>query len=321
MAYQSFEDQTGDSNSLGKLSKLQLPSDMSGLKVLDLGCNEGFFCAEVLKRGATYVVGIDSNSELIEKARLRVPKAELICGSWFDIPDTKFDFVLLLSAIHYEFNQKKLLQKILTHLEYSGTLILECGVVRDVPESWHLIQRHDSIFSFPSWNLLLNDLLDGYAVRDIGLSINQDGDPLPRYVFHCKSQIPTVILISGSSGSGKSIISREFQKKGYRALQLDMFFGEISNFRSQFQIDATILYLKDLYEKQSGRVDEITNIVLNDNRVSQVNSLIIHKIRPDVQIQIIEGHYLSNDQVRLDLQVKLEKLGFRVESLNLGKKV
>ena len=73
MAYQSFDDHTGSSKSADKLVKLKLPGNLSGASVLDIGCNEGFFCDAVLKRGAARVVGIDRNAEIVERARKQSP--------------------------------------------------------------------------------------------------------------------------------------------------------------------------------------------------------------------------------------------------------
>ncbi len=60
--YQSFDDARGASRSAEKLAALRLPllpnhfdreTPLKGLSLLDLGCNEGFFCGEALRQGAT----------------------------------------------------------------------------------------------------------------------------------------------------------------------------------------------------------------------------------------------------------------------------
>lgn len=45
-----------------------LPDDLSGQTVLDVGCNAGFYSIEMKRRGATRVLGIDSQRELIRQA-------------------------------------------------------------------------------------------------------------------------------------------------------------------------------------------------------------------------------------------------------------
>jgi tRNA (mo5U34)-methyltransferase len=45
-----------------------LPDDLSGQNVLDVGCNAGFYSIEMKRRGATRVLGIDSQRELIRQA-------------------------------------------------------------------------------------------------------------------------------------------------------------------------------------------------------------------------------------------------------------
>jgi len=45
-----------------------VPGDLSGKSVLDVGCNAGFYAIEMKRRGATRVVGIDSQQELVRQA-------------------------------------------------------------------------------------------------------------------------------------------------------------------------------------------------------------------------------------------------------------
>ncbi len=69
MSYQTFQGVAGDSDSPAKLDRLHLPTDLSGLSVLDVACNEGFFCQEAVRRGATRVVGIDKNPDVHRKGK------------------------------------------------------------------------------------------------------------------------------------------------------------------------------------------------------------------------------------------------------------
>lgn len=48
--------------------KACLPSDVSGLSVLDVGCNAGFYSVELKRRGAARVLGVDSQRNLIRQA-------------------------------------------------------------------------------------------------------------------------------------------------------------------------------------------------------------------------------------------------------------
>ncbi len=46
-----------------------LPADMSGLTGLDIGCNAGFYSLEMKRRGATRVLGIDTDEHYLAQAR------------------------------------------------------------------------------------------------------------------------------------------------------------------------------------------------------------------------------------------------------------
>ena len=46
-----------------------LPADMTGLTVLDIGCNAGFYSLEMKRRGAARVLGIDTDDRYLAQAR------------------------------------------------------------------------------------------------------------------------------------------------------------------------------------------------------------------------------------------------------------
>src|SRR4051794_23896292 len=105
MGYQTFDGQRGDSRTAEKLERIQLPPSLEGKSVLDLGCNEGFFALEAKKRGAVRVVGLDHDKRSIQAAKEHAAQAnldvEFLCSKMSDLPKEKFDFILLLSALHY----------------------------------------------------------------------------------------------------------------------------------------------------------------------------------------------------------------------------
>lgn len=47
-----------------------VPEDLSGLSVLDIGCNAGFYSLEMKRRGAARVLGIDHDEHYLAQARL-----------------------------------------------------------------------------------------------------------------------------------------------------------------------------------------------------------------------------------------------------------
>lgn len=57
--------------------RTSLPADMSGLTVLDIGCNAGFYSLEMKRRGATRVLGIDTDDHYLRQARFAAEISEL----------------------------------------------------------------------------------------------------------------------------------------------------------------------------------------------------------------------------------------------------
>lgn len=324
MGYQSFGSEIGDSKSTLKLEALALPERLDGESVLDVGCNEGFFCAEVVRRGAQRVVGIDSNESVIRSASQRTSEADFRCRDWWDLPDEHFDWILFTSAIHYERNPKELLTQIRSRLKPGGTLVLECGVFQnDRSKTWHVVERTDGgILQYPSWGMLLHSLLDGYAVRDIGVSVMQSGDPVPRYVFHCTDLRKVVIFVSGNSGTGKTILGRELAKQGLRVVQLD---DEYSRFVSANTDEShgavnffKTLFFDSLPNNQRGGVDTFLHKVVAMKEEDRFTRLVAELIGTDQAVTLLEGYHLQIPSLRKSLKRYLESKSFRVYELDLN---
>lgn len=214
-SYQTFADRPGDSRSSEKLDRIKLPTDLKGMSVLDLGCNEGFFSLEAKRRGAEHVVGLDHDEKLLASARKLAGAEhldiEFIHGDMSALPNRKFDFVLFLSALHYIDEPARLLRSIRDILTPSGILILEIGLAAGKASKTvsRALRSIDERF-FPSLDLLKQVWLRDYSIREVGSSVMQIGDPLPRYVFHCAPTRTNVLFIVGAGGIGKSSLAAQF---------------------------------------------------------------------------------------------------------------
>jgi tRNA (mo5U34)-methyltransferase len=84
-----------------------IPADLSGLSVLDVGCNGGFYSIELKRRGATRVVGIDSDARYLAQARfaaeMSAAEVEFRQMSVYDVPvlGERFDVVLFMGVLYH----------------------------------------------------------------------------------------------------------------------------------------------------------------------------------------------------------------------------
>jgi 2-polyprenyl-3-methyl-5-hydroxy-6-metoxy-1,4-benzoquinol methylase len=165
--YQSHEGVVGMSDSRHKWERLQVPEDLTGRTVLDIGCNEGLITSWLAQRNAEKVIGIDFDKPRIEYARLTYPAPNIsfLCQSWSPLPDGRFDLVLWTSAMHYEKDPKSVLQNIWRQLKPDGLLILECGYVGSSGREMIPVTRHSdtatpgfirrrSVWSRSCWKIL-----------------------------------------------------------------------------------------------------------------------------------------------------------------------
>jgi tRNA (mo5U34)-methyltransferase len=83
-----------------------LPADMTGMRVLDAGCADGYFAIEVAKRGAN-VLAVDAAGKMIERLRwaaktLGLSKLDARVGRLEDLPTKeRFDTVLCLALLYH----------------------------------------------------------------------------------------------------------------------------------------------------------------------------------------------------------------------------
>ncbi len=159
---------------------------------------------EAVRQGAKSVVGVDIRPKFVDAARKRCPEAKFITGSWWDI--------LLRSSTSYSSFPRCTMSQSQSSFWVGYFSILhqrvfwcsECGTVKvEGVRAWRAAKRADGIRRYPTQALLLTDLLSGYAVRAIGPSVKQSGDPVARSVYHCRPRANMAFLVSGAPGSWK----------------------------------------------------------------------------------------------------------------------
>ena len=84
-----------------------IPKDLSGLSVLDIGCNAGFYSIEMKRRGAARVLGIDFDADYLAQARYAAEinglEIEFRLLSVYDIGALRerFDIVLFMGVLYH----------------------------------------------------------------------------------------------------------------------------------------------------------------------------------------------------------------------------
>lgn len=289
--YQTFDDEQGDSDSYGKLCSLKLP-ELSGKSVLDLGCNEGFFCSAAKGLGASRVVGTDVNSDLIQKARSRFTDIEFMVHDWSYLSRLggEFDVVLLLSAFHYAKDKCALIADIADKMAPGGLFILESGIADGDEEEWVEVERFNDVVLHPTRSALENLLRMFFSVRCVGESVKQNGDPLPRYVYHCRKLMPVAMIISGDSGDGKSTLAHMV---GAHTISWDIVFSDNSLGDNRF-------------------IDRDTDRMVDDGKSAALLDIVKHYIDVKSGLVVLEGYGFGVEPLRSMVKEYLDSEGFYV---------
>lgn len=119
-----------------KLPFFGLPERMDGMRVLDVGCAEGFFSFEAERRGAAEVVAIDSFADSIERFNLvRLALGSnvraYLCNVYDLSPRTfgTFDLVMFFGVLYHTKHPWYALEKIASVC--SGELLLQTLITDD----------------------------------------------------------------------------------------------------------------------------------------------------------------------------------------------
>ena len=302
--YQTFDDVKGASKSSDKLRALRLGlltnksgkgEPLRGLSMLDLGCNEGFFCGEALRQGASRVVGIDHSRQFVTLARERFQRAEFIEGSWWDVPDERFDVILFLSAIHYEPEPAALLKKLLGNLTPTGTLILECGIAPGAGKAWKAVRRADGIRHYPTEETFLDEVAHPFAVRAVGQSVPQRGDPVPRKVYHCVPRAGMALIVTGPTRSGKSTLADDLRRRDIQLVRTDDLLTELRN-APPAQADPRLSAVVGRFPKGVPLLGKIGKAVAEECPDEFVE-LLMRRIPIDADLFCIEGEILGHNAI------------------------
>jgi tRNA (mo5U34)-methyltransferase len=84
-----------------------LPKDMTGMTVLDIGCNAGFYSMEMKRRGADRVLGIDTDQRYLRQARFAAEvnhmDVEFRTLAVWDVAslNERFDLVIFMGVLYH----------------------------------------------------------------------------------------------------------------------------------------------------------------------------------------------------------------------------
>jgi tRNA (mo5U34)-methyltransferase len=128
----------GSRDSYSFLKQLDLPSDMKGMRVLDIGARDGFFSFECERRGAAEVVPID----YMPARETGFPVAKQILGSQLNMVHEniynltaekygQFDLVLFLGVLYHLPDPMRALDIVFNMMGSPAYLYLETVVIDD----------------------------------------------------------------------------------------------------------------------------------------------------------------------------------------------
>src|SRR3954454_4868406 len=84
-----------------------IPADLTGASVLDIGCNGGFYCIQMKRRGAERVLGIDVDDRYLNQARFAANqlglKIDFEKRSVYDAANIagQFDYVFFMGVFYH----------------------------------------------------------------------------------------------------------------------------------------------------------------------------------------------------------------------------
>jgi tRNA (mo5U34)-methyltransferase len=142
---------------LAQLDRLDLPQDCGGLRVLDVGCRDGFFAFELERRGAK-VVGVDYADPTVTGFSIAAAAlgshVEYVVDNAYNVTEARygtFDLVLLLGVIYHLRHPMLALDRLRSvarpgALVWVETLLTPSPTLASAPEPlWQLLTRDTTL--------------------------------------------------------------------------------------------------------------------------------------------------------------------------------
>ena len=147
--------------------------DLTGQKVLAVGCGSGEESLLLNQKGAADIIGIDIAPKLIREAKKSFPKHQFFTMNVkkMDFPDHTFDFVYSSLAMHYLKDWDKALGEINRVMKTGATFLFSTLH----PTRWSGERQGDTLlmgFQYPSKDKkvrVFGDYLNRKEIRDVGI--------------------------------------------------------------------------------------------------------------------------------------------------------
>jgi Predicted methyltransferase (contains TPR repeat) len=123
----------------------ELLNDLTGLRILDLGCGNAAFGLEALQQGCQSYLGIDGSHKMIEAAKKKLARAagRVVCESMetWDYPPHQFDLITSRLALHYIQEIEPVFAKVYQALVEGGRFIfsIEHPVITSCDRAWQTV--------------------------------------------------------------------------------------------------------------------------------------------------------------------------------------
>ena len=151
-----------------------IPPDLTGMTVLDIGCNGGFYSIQMKQRGAAQVLGLDHDDTYLAQARFAAEILNLDIQfrkmSVYDVPQLKqrFDLVIFMGVFY--------------HLRYP---LLALDLIRQ-----HVAKDRLLFQSMLRGSRTVREIAPDYSFGEVAV-FDQPGYPKMHFIEHNYSNDPT----------------------------------------------------------------------------------------------------------------------------------
>ena len=288
---------------------------MEGQKVLVLGAEYDFVCAEAVQQKAARVVLLSDSPTLdlsmMTGVEIMPPELNALGGETFD--------AIFLPQAHARSDLSAFLDQIARLLRPKGVLVMECACsVSTQSSEWAVMGEENVARRYPSLQLLETVLLQDFAVRRLGKGVLRNPDDIPQFVLHCGPLAATALVITGRSGHGKSNLLRFFNPRDFPAIATDNF---LSRLHKGKVLPGSSLSNAIQTEVGKGSADwgKVGRMIADrPDLIEELCALLVQTCPLEAHIFIVEGELLRHDAILKRLTAHLSARNVRVWTVTPG---
>jgi hypothetical protein len=277
------------------LHRLALPiAAVTGKRLLLLGRHTEATLAALANLGAAEITLLDDADTHFAAAQSLAPHLTCIKSSWLSLPDSTFDIVLIDDPPAHAISNT-MFAAIRARLAPAGLICMRCPAIPDLTQKARMaVVKDGRSQDFPTFRLLVDDILDGFSARDVNAEMAGPDTPLAFFSLRCTPLAPTIFVLGGQPQAGKTTLARLLTRNSAHALHTDFWLEHI---QASAGPNDPPFYHYVAQNMHRSRIDHFTRGLIAAGKTDEFCDALLRMVSSKQALTVVEGYAFVHDEI------------------------